>query len=145
MVNSHHYLPYKLSDQKYNRRNLFRLTGAVVFLGALYFWDKLVGSEKQRLQKRKITVPFNPNREIQFADEYIIVNKKEKTRVFSSHCTHLGCTLNQEDDGRIICPCHGSVFNENGFPEKGPAIKPLEQFPFQMNSHTNRITIHIGA
>ncbi|HDO27566.1 MAG TPA: ubiquinol-cytochrome c reductase iron-sulfur subunit [Bacteroidetes bacterium] len=143
MVNSHHYLPYKLSDQKYNRRNFFRLTGSAVLLGGIYLWSKLVGSEKQLLQKRKITVPFNPNREIQFAGEYIIVNNNDEISVFSARCTHLGCLLNQENNGRIICPCHGSVFNENGMPEKGPAIKPLKRLPFHFNSQTNRITIQV--
>lgn len=45
---------------------------------------------------------------------------------FSSTCTHLGCTVNKVSKGKILCPCHGSVFNAStGAVEQGPATKPL--------------------
>jgi cytochrome b6-f complex iron-sulfur subunit len=41
-------------------------------------------------------------------------------------CTHLGCqpALDQTSKA-LVCPCHGSRFNLQGFPIKGPATRPL--------------------
>jgi cytochrome b6-f complex iron-sulfur subunit len=40
-------------------------------------------------------------------------------------CTHLGCTVEVQPGG-FACPCHGSRFNQNGVPIKGPAATPLK-------------------
>ena len=40
-------------------------------------------------------------------------------------CTHLGCTVEVQPDG-FACPCHGSRFNNNGYPIKGPAASSLK-------------------
>lgn len=39
-------------------------------------------------------------------------------------CTHLGCTVTVTDT-ELSCPCHGSLFDQNGTVVKGPADKPL--------------------
>lgn len=39
-------------------------------------------------------------------------------------CTHLGCTLNVNDE-KLSCPCHGSEFDRQGQVLKGPADRPL--------------------
>lgn len=45
---------------------------------------------------------------------------------FGSSCTHLGCTVSKVANGRIFCPCHGSVFDAStGAVIQGPASKPL--------------------
>lgn len=47
---------------------------------------------------------------------------------FSAVCTHLGCTV-QPDDERLLCPCHGSVFEAaTGRNIDGPAPRPLDDF-----------------
>jgi Rieske Fe-S protein len=51
--------------------------------------------------------------------------------VFSSVCTHLGCDVNKVSDGKIFCPCHGSVFDaKTGQVLQGPASSPLPSVPF---------------
>ena len=40
-------------------------------------------------------------------------------------CTHLGCTVGVQPNG-FACPCHGSLYNLNGIPTKGPATLPLK-------------------
>jgi cytochrome b6-f complex iron-sulfur subunit len=57
-------------------------------------------------------------------------------------CTHLGCvvpwqaTEPSEDDlaaaGRFNCPCHGSIFDRYGEVQGGPAPRPLDLFPIQI-------------
>jgi Rieske Fe-S protein len=39
-------------------------------------------------------------------------------------CTHLGCTVTATKDS-FSCPCHGSLFDQQGRAIKGPADRPL--------------------
>jgi|Deesub1362A_J573_1020465.scaffolds.fasta_scaffold09170_3 Rieske Fe-S protein len=45
-------------------------------------------------------------------------------RALSLVCTHLGCRLRQEGDA-LLCPCHGSRFDQDGRAKHGPAVRPL--------------------
>lgn len=50
-------------------------------------------------------------------------------------CTHLGCAVPWvEEEGQFHCPCHGSVFNQNGEIVSGPAPRPLDIFPVTVRS-----------
>ena len=47
-------------------------------------------------------------------------------QIFSLHCTHLGCPVSWFDEpGLFMCPCHGSVFYEDGSYAAGPAPRGL--------------------
>jgi isorenieratene synthase len=52
----------------------------------------------------------------------------EGTAAISLTCTHQGCTVQREEDGKFHCPCHGSVFDREGRVEKGPATRDLPRF-----------------
>ncbi len=41
-------------------------------------------------------------------------------------CTHLGCTVEQQDNG-FACPCHGSQYAPDGQVLRGPTQKPLRR------------------
>ncbi|MDZ4746536.1 MAG: Rieske 2Fe-2S domain-containing protein [bacterium] len=43
-------------------------------------------------------------------------------------CTHAGCPLALKQN-KILCGCHGGVFDIAGRPEKGPPKKPLTRIP----------------
>jgi cytochrome b6-f complex iron-sulfur subunit len=44
-------------------------------------------------------------------------------------CTHLGCTVEENEGGEgFICPCHGSRYNKDGLPLEGPATKALSYY-----------------
>ena len=64
------------------------------------------------------------------ADHVVITQPQEGVfRVFSSTCTHLGCTVVDVSGGLIKCPCHGSEFTiADGSVHNGPAAEPLRQF-----------------
>ena len=58
----------------------------------------------------------------------VVVTRSSKGEVhgFSATCTHQGCTVSSVANGRITCPCHGSVFDAgSGAVVNGPATRPL--------------------
>lgn len=56
----------------------------------------------------------------------LIHDETGKFSALSLVCTHLGCTVEVQSDG-FACPCHGSRFNSDGYPVKGPATTPLKK------------------
>jgi cytochrome b6-f complex iron-sulfur subunit len=48
-------------------------------------------------------------------------------------CTHLGCTVPwQQEENQFNCPCHSSFFDPNGEVTGGPAPRPLDLFPLEI-------------
>ncbi|MEX2584084.1 MAG: Rieske (2Fe-2S) protein [Gemmatimonadota bacterium] len=43
-------------------------------------------------------------------------------------CTHLGCTVDIAGEW-LVCPCHGSTYERTGSVVRGPAERPLGQYP----------------
>lgn len=59
-------------------------------------------------------------------------------------CTHLGCTVPWvASEDRFHCPCHGSIFFENGVKESGPAPRPLDYFPITVTP-TGDVQVNTG-
>jgi len=75
-----------------------------------------------------------------FPDLRVYLLRKGNTfRSVSAVCTHLGCTINRTDKG-FHCPCHGSVFDENGTVTGGPAPRPLSWYQITL-SRDGRLVI----
>ena len=48
-------------------------------------------------------------------------------------CTHLGCLYNwSSQEGKFICPCHGSQYQPDGTYIQGPAPRSLDRFVVQI-------------
>ena len=64
---------------------------------------------------------------------YIHADAEGLPEVFSSRCTHLGCTVrwNGEAD-EFQCPCHGGRFDAEGRVLGGPPSEPLRKIPAQL-------------
>lgn len=68
------------------------------------------------------------------------VNKANATHIgFSGKCPHLGCgykwrRTKNYPDGVFLCPCHLSVYDEAGKVLDGPAPRPLDVLPLQVNA-----------
>ena len=57
---------------------------------------------------------------------YLVRTGTEEVRALQSTCTHLGCrTSYDRKSKRILCPCHGGVFDVNGNVLDGPPPAPL--------------------
>ncbi len=52
---------------------------------------------------------------------------KDVFKAFSAICTHKGCPVSKVENGHIVCPCHGSMFDlTTGAPTPdSPAKQPL--------------------
>ena len=60
------------------------------------------------------------------------VNEAEEAlNVLSNSCAHLGCPVRwivREGEGEFLCPCHGGVYNINGFYIAGPPPRGLYSY-----------------
>ncbi len=54
----------------------------------------------------------------------LLIHTEAGFTAFSLVCPHLGCTVEDREDG-LICPCHGSRFDAGGTALRGPARQPL--------------------
>ncbi len=107
-----------------------RLAAAGIAAFFFYLWDRVAGSRLAAMVRHKVMLPVS-RRLVSFYADYIVVNRKGKTRVLSSHCTHLDCVINKAEGEKLVCPCHGSEFDLEGCAVKGPAYKPLPSYRFE--------------
>lgn len=57
---------------------------------------------------------------------YLVRTGEQDVRALQSTCTHLGCrTAYDRRSKRILCPCHGGVFDVQGNVVAGPPPAPL--------------------
>lgn len=61
---------------------------------------------------------------------YLVRTGSEQVRAIHSTCTHLGCRTSYDRRAkRIVCPCHGGVFDVQGNVLEGPPPEPLPTLP----------------
>ena len=68
----------------------------------------------------------------------VLIHDQDGFKALSLTCTHLGCTL-EEEDNKFSCPCHGSQFDENGNVLHGPAIRKLVNLKVEGNDEGHLI------
>ena len=132
-----------MKDKKQNRRYFIKSAVVGIVVGVVFLWDKMIIKQKMISSQKSVSIQFEPNKEVSFQDDFIVINKDGKTKVLSSKCTHLGCKIVEFANNQLLCPCHGSTFDLNGNATKGPAIIPLENMRFEVNELKNKITITI--
>ncbi len=123
-----------------NRRTFLKLTGAGILAFFVLIWNKLTLSHIKNSGTKEIVFPLD-NKEVTFLNDYIVVQQNETTTVLTSHCSHLGCKINKVEDGKLVCPCHGSVYNLQGKVINGPAYKELEIIPSEISADGKSIII----
>jgi cytochrome b6-f complex iron-sulfur subunit len=124
-----------------SRRTFLRIVIAGISAFFVLVWNKLTLQQLQISSPGKSEFPYNKNKEISFPGSFIIVNKNNTPVVFSSHCTHLGCSINKVENDRLVCPCHGSEYDLSGKVVKGPAYKNLQTIPFHISDDGKNIII----
>ena len=56
-------------------------------------------------------------------------------------CTHLGCLVEQKEEGGFVCPCHGSHFDASGVPENGPATRALPYLQLFFDQNEDQLVV----
>jgi Rieske Fe-S protein len=65
---------------------------------------------------------------------YLVKTGENQVRAMHSTCTHLGCrTSYDRDTKRIVCPCHGGVYDVQGNVVAGPPPAPLPPLPTRID------------
>ena len=64
-------------------------------------------------------------------DIWVTKHAADKATVYSPLCPHLNCRYTFVDK-LFKCPCHGSVFNEDGKCIGGPSPRSLDTLPYKI-------------
>lgn len=127
---------------KLNRKDFLKGLMYLMLLPLLFLLNRMVkdhkrfGSARQELRLSN-AIPVG----LSISDEVIFFKSDENLKVYSARCTHLGCKINQVEGDEIVCPCHGSRYNTEGRPVKGPSLKALKELEFELDSEQNEIVI----
>ena len=141
--------PINPNENEVSRRGFFQLSlgwlaGSFAIVasaaGAVRFLVPNVLFEPSQIFKAGKPDDF-PDGSVTFLeDERVFLVRQGNTyRCLSAVCTHLGCTVNRADKG-YHCPCHGSVFDDQGNVKSGPAPRSLSWFEVSI-SKDNRLLI----
>jgi nitrite reductase/ring-hydroxylating ferredoxin subunit len=141
--------PPNSNQKEVSRRGFFQLSlgwlaGSFAIVasaaGAVRFLVPNVLFEPSQLFKAGKPDDF-PDGSVTFLeDERVFLVRQGNTyRCLSAVCTHLGCTVNRADKG-YHCPCHGSVFDDQGNVKSGPAPRGLAWFEVSL-SKDNRLLV----
>lgn len=72
----------------------------------------------------------------------LIRNKAGRFHAFFATCPHLGCTVEyHQKSERIMCACHGGVFDLDGKNIEGPPPRPLEKLKVLREEDKIRVSI----
>lgn len=66
----------------------------------------------------------------------LLIHDENGFRAISLVCTHLGCTVEQKENG-FLCPCHGSRYDREGHVLQGPARQPLRSLNVEITTEGN--------
>ena len=124
------------------RRN-FLIVGA---LGLFTFFGGAVGSLLRFMFPNVLYEPpakFKLGRPDDYPPGSVTFDEEQKIYIFhtprgyfviSGICTHLGCTVNWDRaKNEFVCPCHGSIFTEEGRVAKGPAGTSLAWYEVKLD------------
>jgi len=72
--------------------------------------------------------PQSPIIEYYGAGDAVFAVKPAEGEAISLTCTHQGCTVQPQADGKFLCPCHGALYDAEGRVVSGPAKRDLPRF-----------------
>lgn len=74
----------------------------------------------------------------------IILKSAGNYLALSMRCTHQGCTIFPPQNGYMVCPCHGSVYDMNGNLVQGFGRGPLYRYTSSFDASTHTLTLNFG-
>ncbi len=133
-------------DRFISRKTFLRLITGGSAAAFVALWSIMTDKSKKMLEQPVVS-KINAAKlgtGIFLFDKFIVVKSSASLKVYSNKCTHAGCRINQEIDGQLVCPCHGSRYDSaTGKVLQGPAGLPLSLIPFSTDAKTGEITIKI--
>lgn len=86
---------------------------------------------------------FAPDSVTHFWKEgFLLVRRHSEIIALSHQCTHNKCNVDYEAEQKVIsCPCHGALFDLTGAVLRGPARRPLRQYPVTLQEQ--RVTVEL--
>ena len=121
--------------------------GGFIFLGGwAYVALRSVGSRSVQSAWRIVTgVRAAQIKGVHVLPRIFLVGRGgNKVTALDRRCTHLGCLVTVAEHGEgFVCPCHGSRFDAQGRPTRGPATSPLESLKTTRNAR-GEVVVHVG-
>ncbi|WP_069791941.1 FAD-dependent oxidoreductase [Cyanobacterium sp. IPPAS B-1200] len=62
------------------------------------------------------------------AGDRLFAVTKDTKQAISLSCTHQGCIVNKQEDGKFLCPCHSALYENDGTLLQGPAKRSLNTY-----------------
>jgi Rieske Fe-S protein len=73
-----------------------------------------------------------------------LVRDGDSVRALSATCTHLGCQVRWDGEGRrFLCPCHGGVYDAQGRVVGGPPPRPLDAVDVRVDASTDAVMVRV--
>lgn len=127
--------------KKFSRKHFLKYLAGLVVFPFVLLAGQAIDRHKQLAGKKIVRVPMHLNNGINFHEDIVIIKNRDDILVLSSRCTHLGCHISSEENGEMVCPCHGSRFDMNGKVIKGPANSSLKVLDFSIDEVSREIVI----
>ncbi len=153
MTGDHHTIKQKETDRsgrRFNRRSFLNLlakgsvaaavTGAVVqTIRFLSFKPPDSGSS---------IVPLGqpdsyPRKSLSYVAEARVYIGHDANGLYAldAVCPHLGCLVEPLEEGGFMCPCHDSLFDEEGRALSGPATQPLQHLYLWLDEEQGQLMV----
>ncbi len=133
--------PVEETEATVSRRNFLKwgwrglaalVAGEGAYLGLRFLASRQPVSSSGQVVTAGLVNDFPPGTVTPFpADRFFLVRfQTGGFLALHSKCTHLACMVGWEADKQVFaCPCHGSIFTEDGSVANPPAPRPLDYFP----------------
>lgn len=136
----------KWAAQRLTRKDFFKWGLLALIVPFFKLWQAMVNFDKAAdTSVEELTINKMHNDGVQFSGKVILVKNSDKLSLFSSRCTHLGCRIDKEENGQLVCPCHGSRYDLQGKPLIGPANRPLEEIKFETREVDGAVVLRFKA
>jgi Rieske Fe-S protein len=128
-----------------SRKRFFQILGTSMAVFGLYGLVRLVNKQDEISGKNSfLRIKLPAPEGVTFYEDFYLVRTGQEIKAYSTTCTHAGCLISHENNGLLICPCHGSVYDaHNGKPLKGPAVKPLKRLVCLHDAKRNELIIQL--